>query len=354
MEKINNDRICVGLAGFGLSGRFFQAPFLHSDTRFNLKKVYERTSNNSKQEYPEVEIVRSFEELLTTDIDLVVISTPNPYHVSMASQAMKAGKHVFVEKPIASTSKEARELCEIAKNEKVLLSVYQNRRFDGDFLTVKKIIDENLIGEILDYECHFDRFVTGKSKKQWKADGGKGIDLLYDIGVHLIDQAYSIFGMPDEVYADLRKQRDESSGIDNFQVYLYYKDKKITLSAGRERRIGWLDTVILKHGKRVSGITNLAVTLLDVLTGFDKLKICVAYNLDGKKIEFIPSTIEEFSRCEPIYIELDGWMEDITQIKSFDDLPDNAKKYIKTIELTTGIKISIISVGPNRNQTIEI
>lgn len=125
-------------------------------------------------------------------------------------------------------------------------------------------------------------------------------------------------------------------------------------TTGRERRIGWLDTVILKHGKRVSGITNLAVTLLDVLTGFDKLKICVAYNLDGKKIEFIPSTIEEFSRCEPIYIELDGWMEDITQIKSFDDLPDNAKKYIKTIELTTGIKISIISVGPNRNQTIEI
>lgn len=125
-------------------------------------------------------------------------------------------------------------------------------------------------------------------------------------------------------------------------------------TTGRERRIGWLDTVILKHGKRVSGITNLAVTLLDILTGFDKLKICVAYNLDGKKIEFIPSTIEEFSRCEPIYIELDGWMEDITQIKSFDDLPDNAKKYIKTIELTTGIKISIISVGPNRNQTIEI
>lgn len=125
-------------------------------------------------------------------------------------------------------------------------------------------------------------------------------------------------------------------------------------TTGRERRIGWLDTVILKHGKRVSGITDLAITLLDVLTGFDKLKICVAYNLDGKKIEFIPPTIEEFSRCEPIYIELDGWTEDITQIKSFDDLPDNAKKYIKTIELITEIKVSIISVGPNRNQTIEI
>lgn len=125
-------------------------------------------------------------------------------------------------------------------------------------------------------------------------------------------------------------------------------------TTGRERRIGWLDTVILKHGKRISGITDLAITLLDVLTGFEKLKICTAYELDGKTIDFIPSSIEEFSRCKPVYIELDGWKEDITQIKSFNDLPDNAKKYIKTIENITKIKISIISVGPNRNQTIEI
>ena len=169
---------------------------------------------------------------MTSDIDLVVISTPNQYHVPMAIQAMRAGKHVVVEKPVAATSKEADELCRIAKNEKVLLTVYQNRRLDGDFLTVKKIIDENRIGEVVDYECHFDRFVNGKSTKQWKADGGKGIDLLYDIGIHLIDQVYSLFGMPDEVYADLRKQREESSGIDNLQVCLYYEDKKITLSAG--------------------------------------------------------------------------------------------------------------------------
>ncbi|BAK81523.1 gfo/Idh/MocA family oxidoreductase [Candidatus Arthromitus sp. SFB-rat-Yit] len=224
--------ICVGLAGFGLSGKIFQAPFLHADSRFNLKKVYERTSTNSKKEYPEVEVVRSFDELLTSDIDLVVISTPNPCHFEMSLKAMQAGKHVVVEKPVASTSKEVMELCEISKRENVVFSVYQNRRFDGDFLTVKKIINENMIGEVLDYECHFDRFVTGKNKKQWKVDGGKGIDLLYDIGVHLIDQAYNIFGMPNEVYADLRKQRNESSGIDNFQVYLYYKDKKVVLSSG--------------------------------------------------------------------------------------------------------------------------
>ncbi|MDE6845594.1 MAG: Gfo/Idh/MocA family oxidoreductase, partial [Lachnospiraceae bacterium] len=231
MSGAYSSRICVGLAGFGMSGQIFQAPFLSCDPRFRLKKVYERTSNKAKQEYPEVEIVRNFESLLVSDIDLVVISTPNPYHVPMAIQAMKAGKHVVVEKPVAATSKEADELYKIAKKEKVLLTVYQNRRLDGDFLTVKKIIEENRIGEVVDFECHFDRFVNGRSTKQWKSDGGKGIDLLYDIGIHLIDQAYTIFGMPDEVYADLRKQRKESSGIDNFHVYLYYADKKIILSA---------------------------------------------------------------------------------------------------------------------------
>lgn len=232
MGKTYNTQICVGLAGFGMSGQLFQAPFLHSDPRFRLKKVYERTSDKAKQEYPEIETVRSFEALLTSDIDLVVISTPNPYHVPMATEAMKAGKHVIVEKPVAATSKEADELCEIAKQQKVLFSIYQNRRLDGDFLTVKKIIEENRIGEVVDYECHFDRFVQGESTKQWKSNGGKGVDLLYDIGIHLIDQAYTLFGMPDEVYADLRKQREESSGIDNFHVYLYYADKKVILSAG--------------------------------------------------------------------------------------------------------------------------
>lgn len=102
---------------------------------------------------------------------------------------------------------------------------------DGDFLTVKKIIEENRIGEVVDYECHFDRFVRGQSTKKWKQEGGKGNDLLYDIGIHLIDQAYVLFGMPDEVYADMRKQREESSGCDNFEVCLYYTDKKIILSA---------------------------------------------------------------------------------------------------------------------------
>ena len=124
-------------------------------------------------------------------------------------------------------------------------------------------------------------------------------------------------------------------------------------TTGRARRIGWLDTVVLKHGKRISGITDLAITLLDVLTGFEKLKICTSYMLDGKEIDYIPSTIEEFNKCKPVYIELNGWYEDISNVKSFDNLPKNAKNYIHKIEEITGINVSIISVGPDREQTIE-
>ena len=229
---MNGRTIQVGLAGFGMSGQIFHAPFISADPRFTLRKVYERTSNRSKQSYPSVEIVRTFDELLTDDIDLVVISTPNPYHVPMAAQAMKAGKNVVVEKPVAASSREAEELCRLAKEQGVLFSVYQNRRLDGDFLTVKKLIESGRLGEVVDYECHFDRFVSGQSTKQWKREGGKGVNILYDLGIHLIDQAYVLFGMPVEVYADMRKQRPESSGIDNFEVCLYYPDKKVILSAG--------------------------------------------------------------------------------------------------------------------------
>ena len=228
MEKV----IRTALAGFGLSGKIFQAPFLKADPRFELVKVYERTTERAKEEYPEVEIVRSFEELLTDDIDLVIISTPNALHVPMAKQAMLAGKHVLIEKPVAATAAEAEELCKFAKEQGVVMTVYQNRRLDSDFLTVKKLIEEGQLGEVVDYEAHYDRFERGVNSKPWKAAGGAGIGVLYDLGVHIIDQAYVLFGMPNEVYADFRQQRPESAGIDNFEVILYYDQVRAILAAG--------------------------------------------------------------------------------------------------------------------------
>ena len=224
--------IRTAIAGFGLSGKIFQAPFIHADPNFELKKVYERKTERAKEEYPDVQIVRSFEELLTDDIDLVIISTPNDTHVPFAKQAMAAGKHVVVEKPVAATSTEAAELCAFAKKQGVVLSVFQNRRLDSDFLTVKNLIEAGELGEVLDYEAHYDRFERGVNPKPWKAAGGAGVGVLYDLGVHIIDQAYVLFGMPNEVYADFRQQRPESPGIDNFEVILYYDKVKAILSAG--------------------------------------------------------------------------------------------------------------------------
>ncbi len=123
-------------------------------------------------------------------------------------------------------------------------------------------------------------------------------------------------------------------------------------STGRPRRIGWLDTVILSHAKRVSGLTGLSIMLLDVLSGLDKLKICTSYMLDGKEITNIPANIDDYERCQPVFIEVDGWKEDITKVESFDELPQNAKNYLLKIEELTGIKIKMFSVGPDRKQTI--
>jgi len=123
-------------------------------------------------------------------------------------------------------------------------------------------------------------------------------------------------------------------------------------TTGRPRRIGWLDTVVLRHTKRVSGLSYLAVTLLDVLSGVEELKVCVSYNLDGNEIDYVPADIDDFMRCEPNYITLKGWHDDITGVKSFEELPKAAQQYLKTLSDLVKVDIAIFSVGPDRNQTI--
>ena len=123
---------------------------------------------------------------------------------------------------------------------------------------------------------------------------------------------------------------------------------------GRPRRVGWLDAVVLNHARRVSGIDYLALMLFDVLSGLDKLKICVAYELDGKIIDSMPSTIAGFERCKPVFVEMDGWKEDISNIKSFEELPEAAKNYVRKIEELTSMKVAVLSVGPDRLQTVQL
>ena len=123
-------------------------------------------------------------------------------------------------------------------------------------------------------------------------------------------------------------------------------------TTGRPRRIGWIDTVVLRHTKRISGITGLSVMLLDVLSGIETLKICVAYKLNGDIIDYIPASIKEFELCEPVYIEVPGWEEDITKVASFSDLPQNAQGYLNKVSELAGIPLAIFSVGPDRTQTV--
>jgi scyllo-inositol 2-dehydrogenase (NADP+) len=226
------DKIQVGLVGYGLSGEVFHAPFIHTHPHFHLRKVVERHKEKSKERYPYVEVVKRFEEIIHDDnIELVVITTPNELHFPMAKEALLAGKHVVIEKPFTVTADEAEQLIEIAKQQGLILSVYQNRRWDGDFLTVKKVVEERLLGDLVEYEAHFDRFRNNVRKNAWKEEDRPGSGILYDLGSHLIDQALVLFGMPNKIEADLRIQRPSAKTVDYFDIRFDYGHLKVILKA---------------------------------------------------------------------------------------------------------------------------
>ncbi len=226
-------KIIAALAGFGMSGEFFQAPFINADPGFSLVKVFERRTERSKQLYPSVKVVKSFAEIISdNEIELVIISTPNSTHFEYGKSALLAGKNVIIEKPFTLTSKEAEELIAIAGEKKLILSPFQNRRWDGDYLTVKKIIESNVLGELVEFRSHFDRFRNYIKPNSWKEESTAGSGLLYDIGPHLIDQSLRLFGNPISVYADLRATRRDSKIIDNFELKLNYGKLKVILNSG--------------------------------------------------------------------------------------------------------------------------
>jgi predicted dehydrogenase len=228
MEKI----IQTAIVGFGLSGRVFHAPFLHVHTGFRLKKVVERNAEKSKAIYPDIVVVKNHLDLLKDpELELVVIATPNIYHFDLAREFLEAGKHVVIEKPFTPTSAEADELTHLAKKAGRKIFVYQNRRWDGDFKTIQQVVYQGYLGEILEYEAHFDRFAPGARRSAWRDEPLPAGGVLYDLGSHLIDQALVLFGLPHSVFADIRMLRAESRVDDCFEVKLFYKRLKVTLKA---------------------------------------------------------------------------------------------------------------------------
>ena len=237
--------IGVGLVGFGMSGRTFHAPIINSVEGLRLKKVVERHANKSQEIYPEVEVVRTIDELLVDpDIEIVVITVPNKEHFKLAMKSINAGKNVIVEKPFTVTYNEAMKLVEASKEKGVILSVYHNRRFDADFITIKKLIADGKLGEIVNYEARFDRFRSKIKQNSWKEEEQPGSGLLYDLGSHLIDQALVLFGNPTYVTGFMSIERENGIIDDNFELIMEYKDKRVSLKAGMMVRDNSLRYVI--------------------------------------------------------------------------------------------------------------
>lgn len=223
--------IHTALIGFGFSGSTFHAPFLNALEDYHLDCVVTSNLEKVRSFSPKVPVEADFRKVIVdSTVDLVVIATPNATHYELAKEAIEAGKHVVVDKPFTLRESEAQKLIEIAKSHQRILTVYHNRRWDGDFLTIKKLLAEKVLGEIYLYEAHFHRF-RPLPQKRWKEDQSLGGGILYDLGSHLLDQALHLFGRPDSVSADIAIQRLDAVADDYFHLTLKYGHKRVILKA---------------------------------------------------------------------------------------------------------------------------
>jgi predicted dehydrogenase len=217
----------VGLIGYGKAGRVFHAPLIRSVDGLELRTIVEHRGDEA------VEAV-----LRDPAIDLIVIATPNDSHFDLGRRALLAGKHVVIDKPFTVTSSEGRELIETARRRERLLTVFHNRRWEGDFRTIRRLIEQKIFGRIVYFEATFDRFRNEPKAGAWRESAAAGSGVLYDLGSHLVDQALLLFGPPLEVRADVRRERDFGDSDDAFDVWMTYSAHRVSLRAGmlvRER-----------------------------------------------------------------------------------------------------------------------
>jgi scyllo-inositol 2-dehydrogenase (NADP+) len=215
--------IDVGLIGFGLAGRFFHAPVIRAVPGLRLAAILQRSGGEAAQVYPDVRTVRSVDEMLSIEqIRLIVIATPNETHVPLAQRCLAAGRDVIVDKPFTPTLHEAEALVKYAAERKRLLTVYQNRRWDGDFQAIRKLVAGGSLGRIVLFETNYDRFRPHLKQNAWRERPGPGSGIFLDLGPHLIDHAFQLFGVPEALTADLRIERDAGLVDDSFDIVLHY------------------------------------------------------------------------------------------------------------------------------------
>jgi scyllo-inositol 2-dehydrogenase (NADP+) len=228
LEKI----IRCGICSYGMSGKLFHAPFIHAHPGYRLSAIVERHNHDSKERYPDAKLYRSVEEMCAdTTLGLIVVNTPTHLHYAQAKMVLQSGKHLVIEKPFTIAVKEAEELTALAKANNLFVSVYQNRRYDGDYHAVRNVLQQGLLGELKEAEIRFDRYRPSFSGKQHKEGDLPGAGILYDLSPHLVDQAIQLFGFPRAVFADLIKMRDDVAVPDYFEILFYYERLRVRLKA---------------------------------------------------------------------------------------------------------------------------
>lgn len=223
-------RIGVGLIGYGLAGAVFHAPLITSNARLRLRAVVSSRAAQVQRELPGVRATTTAELLRDPDIELVVIATPNATHFDLARSALHAGKHVVVDKPFTTSVSEAETLIALATERGRALSVFHNRRWDGDFLTVRQLLAERRLGTVWFCESRFERF-RPSIRRGWREQAEEGSGVLFDLGSHLIDQALLLFGLPEAITADVLAQRPGARVDDYFHVVLEYGRLRVLLHA---------------------------------------------------------------------------------------------------------------------------
>jgi scyllo-inositol 2-dehydrogenase (NADP+) len=230
--------IRVGVIGFGLAGRYFHSAVIAETPGLELAAIVQRSGDEAGKTHPGAKICRSIEEMLKdSSIQLVVVATPSYSHFENALECIHAGRNVLVDKPFTLTSDEAEQLIEQARKRGVLVTAYQNRRWDGGFVTLKQVLASGVLGRVVSFESHFDRFREAPRLDVWRESGGPGGGILFDLGAHLIDEATVLFRNPESIWADIRIDRDCGVVDDAFDVLLKFSGVtallRSTLTAAR-------------------------------------------------------------------------------------------------------------------------
>lgn len=217
--------------GYGFAGKTFHAPLLTHAPGLQLTHIVSSDSTKVLQDHDVTVLAKPEDAFALPEIDLIVIATPNSTHFDLASKGISAGKHVVVDKPFTVTSEEAANLISLAKKHQRVLSVFQSRRWDADFLTLRQIFKQGSLGEIIQFESHYDRF-RPEPRQRWREQAVPGAGVWFDLGSHLVDQALQLFGSPEGIYADLELQRRKAQAVDYFHVTLRYGLSRVILTAG--------------------------------------------------------------------------------------------------------------------------